>query len=90
MADINLWSALNAQYHNQELSARISDGYSDGQIALTIEQGTDKVNLFVNREQLDLLFGTINSYLESKTAPEKTINDIAKEVAESEAPYSLC
>jgi hypothetical protein len=88
--DINLWGAINAQYHKQGLDVRISDGYTDGQIAIVLEQGQDKATLFLNREQFDLLFGKMNTYLESVTAPERTINDIAKEMAESEAPYSLC
>jgi hypothetical protein len=50
--------------------------------------GEARYVLFADRETLEQLFGVLNNYFES-TTPTPTINDLVKERAENEAPYSL-
>lgn len=65
------------------------DDLTSETVTLSIRaEGEAKYCLFTDRETIEHLFGVINNYLES-TTPTPTINDLAKERAENEAPYSL-
>lgn len=85
--EISMFPALRAEHRGKELIIAISDTVYE-QTSITLSQDNDTVRLYLNREQLEQLFGKINNYFEDKAIPQPTVNDLAKEMAEN-APYSL-
>jgi hypothetical protein len=62
MADVNIFSAL----YKHKVEATIRDSALDNDVVLSLKSGEDTFTLFMSTSDLDVIYGTINNYLESK------------------------
>jgi tRNA threonylcarbamoyladenosine modification (KEOPS) complex Pcc1 subunit len=54
-----------AKLHDNTLKATVADSIYD-QIVVSLTAGTDTINLYVSKEDIEHLFGALNNYLEVK------------------------
>jgi len=62
MADISIFSAI----YKHKVEATIRDSALDSDVVLSLKSGEDTFTLFMSTHDLDVIYGTINNYLESK------------------------
>lgn len=65
--EVSFHTATNEQYNAQKLEVTISKSIYN-QICLDLRQSDDRLWVFLNREQLEQLFGKINQYFEAERA----------------------